>query len=682
MKKQYPLLVILILFFSGKSISQNSEEALKLGHWLSKEEMLIKPYIPASFVETAPPTAPVRNIAEFDEMQGALVRYPFGIPISLIKEMAKDVQVTTIVANASQKNTVIQQYVNGGVDTSHCDFLLAPSDSYWTRDYGPWFASDSSNHIGIVDFPYNRSTRPNDDEIPKKVAEMLGIPWYGMKLIHTGGNYMTDGMGISSSTELVWDENPTLTHEQVAQKVKDYLGIDPYLVEPDPNGTYIDHIDCWGKFLAPDKVLIRKVPPTHPQYALIEQVASIYASTPCSYGYNYRVFRVNTPGDQPYTNSVILNNKVLVPFMNSQWDDSAVAAYQTAMPGYAIYGFIGNPSTPWQSTDALHCRVMGVADIGQLYIKHIPLSGNQPAQDNFEITADIIACSNTAILDDSVLIHIKVGNQPYVTKRMTRGVGDHFSVYIPKQPSGTVIRYYLTAADASGRDASCPFIGAADPFSFTSIYTDLTAIPDTLRFETYQDCINGKWTAIKNFTATSLPLNFVEPTGFFTPGPTGWLVETELPTFPYSIAPNDSLPFKVIILIPINASFQGHWIDTLHFETPQGSHNIILLLNDQLVFGGTQDKNGDLVKLNVFPNPMTEKTNLSFELEEKSHVRVEIFDLQGRSVNTLVDQTMPSGAHQFTWDGTMTAGNRVDKGIYIYRVTTYKSTCSGRILVN
>ena len=128
------------LGYSGTQIKlQEIEEALRKGE------------IGRSFVETNPPVAPIRNVAEFDRMQGALVRYPFGIPILLIKEMATGVKVTTIVASTSQKNTVIAQYVANGVDTSHCNFLIAPTDTYWTRDYGPWFESDSSNQVGIVD---------------------------------------------------------------------------------------------------------------------------------------------------------------------------------------------------------------------------------------------------------------------------------------------------------------------------------------------------------------------------------------------------------------------------------------------------------------------------------------------------------------------------------------------------
>ena len=41
--------------------------------------------------------------------------------------------------------------------------------------------------------------------------------------------------------------------------VHDYLGIETYHVVPDVNGEYIKHIDCWGKLLSPDTILIRSV---------------------------------------------------------------------------------------------------------------------------------------------------------------------------------------------------------------------------------------------------------------------------------------------------------------------------------------------------------------------------------------------------------------------------------------
>jgi agmatine deiminase len=656
------------------SAQQKQPEPWQLGHWLSAEEMLRKDPVGKSFVETPPPPGPVRNVAEFDQMQGVLVRYPFGIPLELVHEMSQDVTVTTIVLNASQQSIVTSQYQTAGVNMAHCNFLLAPTDSYWTRDYGPWFESDGDNHIGIVDFPYNRN-RPNDDEIPKKVADMLGIPWYGMNVIHTGGNYMADGMGIASSTELVWRENPTQTHDSIAGKFLNYLGIDPYLVEPDPNGTYIDHIDCWGKFLAPDKILIRKVPTTHSQYSQIEATASLYASTPCSYGYNYRVFRVNTPNDQPYTNSLILNNKVFVPIMNSAWDDSAIASYQTAMPGYQVIGILGNPSAPWVPTDALHCRNMGIADIGQLYIRHIPLTGNQPGQDNFLLTATLIPCSDSAVYSDSVLIWYKVGNGDYKVVHMTNSGGQEYSGMIPKQPSGSIIRYYLYAADKSGHYAMMPFMGPADPFMFTAVYSDITAIPDTLWFRTMEDCFTGKATRLHNFTASGISLDSVQQLSY-----TGgwWFVDSmSVTSFPHIMNPGDSEYVRVRLPLPTSMAVPVYKKDTMMVYSELGAHRVIIMTNMDLYNGAPAvPGNENALLLSNYPNPFTGSTVIRYQLPEKTGVKLEVLDSYGQSIATLVDSRQDAGVYQ---EG-FSAGS-LPPGLYYIRIVTDQTMSVKKIML-
>ncbi|TRZ74807.1 MAG: T9SS C-terminal target domain-containing protein [Bacteroidetes bacterium] len=671
MQKFYLLFSIFCLLVIQASAQEKKLEPWQYGHWLSAEEMLQKYQAGKSFQETPPPIGPVRNVAEFDRMQGVLVRYPFGIPIELVKDMAVDVMVTTIVLNSTQQATVTSQYQAAGVNMAHCNFLLAPSDSYWTRDYGPWFESDSSQHIGIMDFPYNRP-RPNDDEIPKKVAEMLGIPWFGMNIIHTGGNYMTDGMGISSSTTLVWNENPTQTHDSIATKFLNYLGIDPYLVEPDPNGSYINHIDCWGKYLAPDKILIRKVPPSHPQYAEIEATANFYANTPCSYGYNYRVFRVNTPNDQPYSNSLILNNKVFVPIMNSSWDDSAIAAYQAAMPGYQVIGILGNPSTPWVSTDALHCRGMGIADIGQLYIHHIPLTGNQPAQDNFLLTADLIPCGDSAVYNDSVLVWYQVNSGNYIKVNMVNTSGLHYTGMIPKQPSGSVIHYYLYAADKSGHNATMPFMGPADPFTFTAIYTDITAIPDTLWFRTMADILEGKATRLHNFTTAGINLDSVQQSG----GSGWWWVDTlSVTSFPHMMNPGDSEYVHVMLPTPETMADPGYWIDTMNVISELGTHRVILMINSILYTGiPTVSGNEASLLLYNYPNPFNGSTVIHYQLLERSNVKLDVMNTFGTKVATLVNVEQAEGAYNVTFN----AGD-LPAGIYYFRIVTDKETVTKKM---
>ena len=535
--------------------------------------------------------------------------------------------------------------------------------------------------MGIIDFPYNRP-RPNDDEIPKKVADMLGIPWYGMNLIHTGGNYMTDGLGISTSTTLVWDENPTLDSAQIAQKVHDYLGINTYLVVPDPTlpETYIEHIDCWGKYLAPDKILIRKVPPSHIHYAQLEATASYYASQICLYGYPYHVYRVMTPGDQPYTNSLILNNKVFVPLMNSNYDDSAIIAYQDAMPGYEVLGINSLAAHPWISTDALHCRVMGIADIGQLYIHHVPVSGNQPAEYDYQLDADLIPCSDSAIYNDSVLIYYKVNNGAYMLKHMVNTTGHHYTGFIPKQPGGDTVKYYIYAADRSGRHAMARFTGPADPFVFQSVYTNITAIPDTLWFLTPPDLENGKTTTLHNFTGGGININYIQPAGAHLP----WYIDSiPISTFPYMLNPGDSVKLKVKFFPTKREGQMTFFMDTLKIISEVDTIYVIIMENQDLVGirNNGMTHNPGITLGNAFPNPVTDRTVFPFTNTEAGLLMMEIMNTRGQTVRTLVDGITGPGSHEIVWDGTDSGGNAVCNGIYIYRLTGQNSCLTKRMIV-
>lgn len=487
MKRMFiPLMAVYVLILLPVQIAVAQNDVKKqqqtLTHHMSPYEEALKHLIGKDFKATDPPPGPVRNIAEFEAMQGVLIRFPFGISLELIAALSEETTVTTIVSNQNEQNDVTNQYQANGVNLANCNFLLAPSDSHWTRDYGPWYIAYGTDSIGIVDFIYNRPNRPNDNAIPIRMANFLGVEYFGMDLIHTGGNYMTDGWGISSSSDLVWEENPSLTQAQIDQMVLDYLGVNTYHVIPDPNNTYIDHIDCWGKFLDVDKVLIREVPASHPQYDEIEATAAYYASQTSAYGHPYQVFRVYTPNDQPYTNSLIVNDRIFLPIMNSQWDDEAIAAYEAAMPGYEVLGFTGS----WESTDALHCRVKGTADVNMLYIEHMPLLGDQPVQNDYAIEAEITAYSDATVIDDSVMVYYSINGGNFEHLAMSPQGAGLYTATLPGGPVGTEIAYFLYAADEAGKRNKHPFIGEPDPHVFYSgeqllpdIHVDVTEVEAT-----------------------------------------------------------------------------------------------------------------------------------------------------------------------------------------------------------
>ena len=426
------------------------------------------------------PTAPVRNIAEFEPMQGVIVRYPFGIPTQLVKEMADVVTVTTLVSSEHQKNMVKNAYQQAGVNMSNIDFITVTTDSYWTRDYSPWFIVDGNDEFGVVDFTYNRP-RPNDNKALKTIATAMGLNYYCMNLSHTGGNYMTDGYGTSASTSLVLTENSSLSLSDIEQEVNDYLGVTNYMLFQDPMDDYIEHIDCWGKFLAVDKVLIGEVPQSDYRYADYEATAQAFAAATSSWGDNYQVYRVYSPGCTsintdvtPYTNSLILNDHVFVAQTGSDWDAAAIATYQQAMPGYTIVPVQESSSTPWENTDALHCRTHEVPDLGMLSIHHYPLLGAKPYQQQYPFTAEITAYSGEAIIADSVVAYYQVDTAQWQMMPLQNVGGKVWEGAFTNLPSNAKVKYYLSAQDMSGRLEKHPYIGAADPHIFT-----IGAAPDS-----------------------------------------------------------------------------------------------------------------------------------------------------------------------------------------------------------
>jgi len=69
------------------------------------------------------------------------------------------------------------------------------------------------------------------------------------------------------------------------------------------------------------------------------------------------------------------------------------------------------------------------------------------------------------------------------------------------------------------------------------------------------------------------------------------------------------------------------------------------------------------------PNPFNPNTLIQFELATAGNVRLEIFDLAGRRVQTLVDEARPAGPQSVRWDGRDAAGQTMASGSYFYRLT-------------
>ena len=481
-------LVFICIAVIGGTVSiygqENKPDWRKL-HYLSEEEMLSKER-GTLFQETTPPSGTVRFPAEFEPMQAVTIRYPLGIPTSLVKQLSERTKVYVIV-NQSQQNSARNTFQNAGCNMSNISYFNMSTDSYWVRDYGPWYIFNDLEPA-IVDNVYNRP-RQNDNMVPIYMGQQLGLTVYGMNLTHTGGNMMEDGRGVGVSDNLILEENNN-NETNVRNKMRSYLGIDPYHITIDPQGDYIAHVDCWGKLLAPDKILIAQLPASNSHYADYEEVAEFFANTNCCWGYPYKVYRVYEPGGNtlaPYTNSLIVNKTVFVPLgSNSTHNNNALAVYQNALPGYEIIGVTNNSySTGWQNTDALHCRTRGVMDFDMLFVDHRNVVfGEQPMQDSIAITSKFIAYSGQALKQDSLLVYYSIDGGDYQTAKMSAtGNQNEYVGYIKGFNYSSTVDYYVFGADQSGHRYMQPVFGAVEPHHFV-IEEGTATVDHTITFNT------------------------------------------------------------------------------------------------------------------------------------------------------------------------------------------------------
>ncbi len=69
-----------------------------------------------------------------------------------------------------------------------------------------------------------------------------------------------------------------------------------------------------------------------------------------------------------------------------------------------------------------------------------------------------------------------------------------------------------------------------------------------------------------------------------------------------------------------------------------------------------------------YPNPFNPTTTISLALPTEGRVSLKVYNIMGQVVNTLIDEIMPAGYHEITWNGTDQNGDQVSSGVYFYKL--------------
>jgi hypothetical protein len=103
----------------------------------------------------------------------------------------------------------------------------------------------------------------------------------------------------------------------------------------------------------------------------------------------------------------------------------------------------------------------------------------------------------------------------------------------------------------------------------------------------------------------------------------------------------------------------------------------------EVVYNVANDQNLPAVtKLNKnYPNPFNPQTSISYSLKQAGPVKIEIFNIKGQLVRTLVNTTKKAGKYNAVWFGQNDSGSKVGSGIYFYKMQTTDFTDIERMLL-
>ncbi|HEC79323.1 MAG TPA: T9SS type A sorting domain-containing protein [candidate division WOR-3 bacterium] len=477
-----------------------------LPRWMTPEESLMIDKIGQGHIITAPPGGWVETPGEFEPLKGVFITWIWNQYNSVFREIVREVvevsRVYIVVGSSSEQTNITNYLQSNGIPLDSVTFYIWPRNSIWMRDYGPWFIRKEDNSEGIVDFIYNRP-RPSDDTIPWRIGQQWGIPVYGSPLTHPGGNFMVDGLGTGFSSNLIYDENPSYTPEEIDSLMLEYNGLEQFIVLDSMITEYTKHIDLWAKVLNDTLVMVGEYTNTnHPDYQTLNNNADSISRCKNREGQPYRVVRIPMPystsnAPPSYLNSLFVNNKVLVPLWGEPEDDTALFIYQQALPGYTIVGI--DCSSMAGSGGAIHCITMQAPSPRFIHILHYPLTDTEDTLNPYRVRARITT-SNT-LQTDSTVIFYKINSGSFTTTPLsvvsdTPGV---YAGYIPSQSAGDTVHYYLLVKNNDGVRRTSPVHAPAHIYSFL---VGPDAVPPEIIHTPLSDQLVSNWPAHVTATVT------------------------------------------------------------------------------------------------------------------------------------------------------------------------------------
>lgn len=100
---------------------------------------------------------------------------------------------------------------------------------------------------------------------------------------------------------------------------------------------------------------------------------------------------------------------------------------------------------------------------------------------------------------------------------------------------------------------------------------------------------------------------------------------------------------------------------------------IVVLASDVKDQTGSREEPSEFTLSQNYPNPFNLSTQIDFTLTHSGFVSLNIYDILGRKVKTLVSENLSSGYKSVLWDGRSDSGENISSGVYFYRLKVISS---------
>ncbi len=345
---------------------------------------------------------------------------------------------------------------------------------------------------------------------------------------------------------------------------------------------------------------------------------------------------------------------------------------------------------------------------GDIVFNHIPVLSALP---NLSVPVEVaIAGGNTVT---NAYLYYRNGDNGDFTEAALVYDSSRFIGSIPARPSGD-IQYYFKAVDANDAYAFDPLGGEMNPYTFT-----IGGVSSDDSFEAglrtwISGGVNNFWGLTTKYSRSGELSITDSPTTNYANDTDSWMESTYSLDLTYVTGVNITFYYRGILQVdqdflfveassdggqnwtPFSESITGSTFSFTEYTTSLNDFigNSDVRLRFHLVTNSSGTREGiyiddfriDWATTDVdhehtdlpralelhqnYPNPFNPSTTISFILPEKSYTSIEVFDLLGRQVKTLVSAELESGRYEILWDGTDEGGHDVASGIYLYKLDT------------